>query len=295
MNSILTSTVFLSLIIFGLSSSKPNSNKAFDKFLKKSSYVLIPSGNAFINKEEKSVQSFYMSKGEVTNFQYKEFLSYLKSNNEIEKLKICQIDTANWSTNSPLCEPMSKHYHSHPAYSHYPVVNVSHEAAQLYCEFVSKALSKNFPGVKVEVRLPSYTEYVRAARGDSKIMPYGWNSISVRNDRGQVLGNFLKIGEEFITKNSETGKLEIALNETRVEGSKTHDILAPSESYWANQFGVFNLSGNAAEMIDEKGIAVGGSWKSPGHDVRIESKNKYANSDPSVGFRVVFTYVSEEN
>jgi hypothetical protein len=48
-------------------------------------------------------------------------------------------------------------------------------------------------------------------------------------------------------------------------------------------------------MIDEKGVAVGGSWKSPGHDVRIESKNNYANSDPTVGFRVVFTYVSSGN
>jgi len=285
----------IALLFFGFTPSKSNPNKVFEKFLKKSSYILIPSGKAFVNGEETTVQSFYISKGEVTNFEYKEFLSYLRTNNEIEKLKICQIDTMNWYAKDGLNKIMSDYYHSHPAYNKYPVVNISHEAAELYCAFVSEALAKNFPGHTVVCRLPSYSEYVRAARGDDKEMPYAWNSHTARNNQGQILGNFLRVGEECITRNPETGEYEVSKSDcwkSQYLGSNTTttDVLAPSQSYWANQFGVYNLSGNAAEMIAEKGVAVGGSWNNPGHDVRIDSRNTFEGTDRTVGFRVVFTY-----
>jgi sulfatase modifying factor 1 len=285
---------FLLFLVFaaGLSSFKPAPNKFFEKFLKKSAYTFIPSGKAYVNNQEQTVQSFYISKGEVTNFQYQEFLSYLKANNETEKLKICQIDTMNWVNSNSSSALIASHYHDHPAYRDYPVVNISHQAAELYCEFVRKALGEAFPGIDVLVRLPSYTEYVRAARGEDLNMSYAWNSSTTRNKDGQILGNFTRIGEECITRNKETGKFEV-----NIEGLPTYatnganDILAPSVSYWPNQFGVYNLSGNAAEMINEKGVAVGGSWNNPGYDVRIDSRKEFTGTDKTVGFRVVFTYL----
>jgi formylglycine-generating enzyme required for sulfatase activity len=288
-----TFTIALLVSVFfvlGLSKLAPNPKKAFEKFLKTSAYTFIPEGKVFVNNQEKSVNGFYISKGEVTNRQYKEFLKYLKDNNEIEKLKICQIDSSNWSTENSFSVAFVSHYHSHPSYYNYPVVNISHEAAELYCGFISAALSINFPGIIVTCRLPSYTEYVRAARGDDPNMSYGWNSSLTRNKDGQILGNFTRLGEECITRNKETGKFEVSLSGLQTHTSGSFDILAPSESYWPNQFGVYNLSGNAAEMISEKGIAVGGSWKNPGYDVRIDSKTEFSESDKTVGFRVVFDY-----
>ena len=72
------------------------------------------------------------------------------------------------------------------------------------------------------------------------------------------------------------------------------DIVAPSESYWPNEYGIYNLNGNVAEMIAEDGIAVGGSWQNTGYDVRIESKNTYTNPNPLTGFRVVMTFIPTE-
>jgi sulfatase modifying factor 1 len=295
MKKTFTLTFFLfAVLIIGLSSFKPTPNKSFEKFLKKSAYTFIPSGKAFVNNREETVQSFYISKGEVTNFQYQEFLSYLKTNNDLEKLKICQIDTANWSTSNTSTAPMASHYHSHPAYRNYPVVNVSHEAAKLYAEFVSKLFSTRFPGVQVICRLLSYSEYVRAARGEDWHMSYAWNSSLTRNKNGQILGNFVRIGEECITRNKETGLFEVNLEGLPTYNSgSSNDVLAPSESYWPNQFGVYNLSGNAAEMINEKGVAVGGSWSDPGYDVRIDSRKEFTGTDKTVGFRIVFTYLGE--
>ncbi len=290
----LYSTYFVLISLsFGILSFHPPVKKSFEKFLKKSTYTYIPSGNAWIDGQEKSVSGFYMSKGEVSNFQYLEFLTFLKSNNQIDKLKICQIDSLNWNNQSNTNSKMTEFYHTHPAYRNYPVVNISHEAAELYCEYISQALSTKYPGVEVVCRLPTYDEYVRASRGDDPKIAYGWNSNETRNSQGQILGNFARIGEECISKNSETGKFEVNLKGIPPFAYTHNDLLAPSESFWKNQFGLYNLSGNAAEMIDEPGIACGGSWSDPGFDVRIDSKKAYKNTDKTVGFRVVFSYLKD--
>jgi formylglycine-generating enzyme required for sulfatase activity len=281
------------LILIGLTSYGVKSKKSFEKFLKKSAYTFVPSGKTFVDGKETTVNAFYMSKGEVTNFQYQEFLSYLKKNNELDKLKICQVDSAGWSSKTSSNKGMQDFYHSHPAYRNYPVVNITHEAAELYCEFVRKALGEAFPGTDLVVRLPSYAEYVRAARGDNQNMRYGWNSNETRNKDGQILGNFTRIGEECVSRNPETGKFEINLNGISPVADGSSDVLAPSESYWPNQFGIYNLSGNAAEMINTPGIAYGGAWNSPGYDVRIESKREFTGADKAVGFRVVFSYLEK--
>lgn len=292
MKTTFTLTVLLFLAGFiGLTSFESSQNKSFDKFLKKSAYTFIPSGKVFVDGREETVQSFYISKGEVTNFQYQEFLSYLRANNETEKLKICQVDSANWSTANSSNKKMEELYHTHIAYRDYPVVNISHEAAEMYCAFIAKTFSERF-GVAVAARIPFYTEYVRAARGDDKVIRYGWGTSETRNSKGNILGNFTRIGEECVTRNSETGKYEINLQGIPPVMDGYDDVLAPSESYWPNQFGVYNLSGNAAEMINEKGVAVGGAWNNPGYDVRIDSKKEFTGSDKSVGFRVVFTYLA---
>lgn len=287
------SAIFLILVtayfVTAFQTEKQATAKDFEKFLKKSAYTFVPSGKTFVDGKETTVQGFYISKGEVTNFQYKEFLNYLKVNQEWEKLKICQIDSANWSPNKVTNKGMESFYHQHPAYNEFPVVNISHEAAQLYCQFVADAFMKRFQ-VGVTVRLPEYAEYVRAARGDEPNRVYAWGSNETRNAKGQVLGNFTRIGEECVTRNPETGKLEVNLAGIQTVAGGL-DILAPSVSYWPNAFGVYNLSGNAAEMIATKGFAYGGSWNDPGFDVQIEAKKAFTGTDKTVGFRVVFSYV----
>jgi hypothetical protein len=47
------------------------------------------------------------------------------------------------------------------------------------------------------------------------------------------------------------------------------------------------MCGNAAEMINEKGIAVGGSWNDYGGDIHILSFTNYKGPAPTVGFRPV--------
>lgn len=63
--------------------------------------------------------------------------------------------------------------------------------------------------------------------------------------------------------------------------------MAPSQSFYPNDWGLYNMSGNVAEMISEKGIAMGGSWHDTGYDVRTESAQSYTDASPLIGFRPV--------
>ena len=59
-----------------------------------------------------------------------------------------------------------------------------------------------------------------------------------------------------------------------------------ADAYFPNNYGLYNMSGNLAEMIDTKGEAMGGSWANPPEECKVTSKSSYDGPSPSVGFRV---------
>lgn len=291
-----TATFFTSIFLVILFTSSilfaQNDAKKIVKSLKQD-FSFIPTGNAFVEDIEVSVQSFYMQNGEITNRQYQVFLNELKATGQLEKLKIAQIDTNKWVTALGSMEAYKQYYHIHPAYLDYPVVNVSHAAAKLYCEWLNQNMGSvnELPGV-YKFRLPERAEYIRAARGDDPTVNYSWKNNWLRNSEGQIMCNFLQFGSENIHKDEVTNNFEIVLMDLDMGAiSGNADVVALSESYWPNQFGIYNLNGNVAEMIAEDGIAVGGSWQNTGYDVRIESKSNYSGPNPMTGFRVVMTFV----
>ena len=255
------------------------------------SFVYIPSGKIHFNNDTISVQAFYILEKEVTNREYQEFLNDLKRNGEDEKLRIANIDTAKWNLISGSNDAYAKYYHSHEACKDYPVVNISHEGATLYCKWLGEKYDqKNGTKGRFLFRLMEKAEYIRACRGESDAI-YSWGTRSLHNAKGQPMCNFTRLSAEHIHRNSEKKMYEIKVDQyahTMITGV---DILAPSKSYWPNLFKVYNLNGNAAEMIAQKGIAMGGSWQEPCYDVRVESERSYDGPNPLTGFRVVITSV----
>lgn len=281
--------LMLTIILLQSAISDGKTEKSIQKFLDKN-YAFVPSGSAFVDEKETSVQAFYISKIEITNKHYREFLNDLKVKGEAAKFSICNIDSTKWNSKNLFNTSYVDYYSSHPAYADYPVVNITHAAAELYAQWLNEKLDKQFASNgKFKFRLMKQEEYIRAARGDSK-NSYAWNTNSLRNTDGQILCNFTQLGSEDISQNPENGKYEIVFAQ-RDGFPNQNDVLAPAESYWSNQFGIFNLNGNAAEMIDQSGIAVGGSWRNVGYDVRVDSQQKYEDANPQTGFRLVMTYV----
>ena len=283
------------LILVSFTSSKKTglkfAKKTLDGFC-----TYIPSGNSLVDGDTISVQSFYMSTSEVTNLQYNEFLFDLRQKGDLEGYNIAKIDSTGWTKDRDFKDmgPMQHYYHSHPAYHNYPVVNVSKEGAQLYCKWLTAKYDSLSNGeMKLMFRIPTRAEWKRAASGSNLGSTYSWNGPSLRNNKGCMLANFLQMGSENITRNERTGEFEIKRNVYlgSVDGA---DIIAPTKSYFPSEFGLYNMNGNVSEMISDGDYAVGGDWYSPGYDIRNSSIKEVNGPEPTVGFRVVSTFLGRE-
>lgn len=219
-------------------------------------------------------ERFYASKYEVSNKLYMAFLTSLKKSNKPNLLCIAQPDTLKWKDKSNYNEPYVHYYHAHPAYQDYPVVNINHEAAKLFCEWLTEQYNadpkRKFK--KVLFRLPSEKEWIMAAQAGDSSAIYPWEGKELRNKKGQVMYNFKRQLKDTLW-----------IDGKYVENA---DVTAPVQSYWKNNFGFYNMGGNVAEMMDEKGIAKGGSWRDDSEYLKIDTKYKYeGNAQTFIGFR----------
>jgi len=62
---------------------------------------------------------------------------------------------------------------------------------------------------------------------------------------------------------------------------------APRGIFSKNPLGLYHMNGNVAEMVQATGIAVGGSFRNTGYDVRNESIKIFTKPADDVGFRPV--------
>lgn len=263
----------------------PELPKAFrDKF------ASVPSGMLKTEAGEVKVTGFMLSTTEVSNAEYMAFVDDVRNGGDKDLLARVVPDTAQWLQSYAYNEPYRASYHRHPAYANYPVVNVSREGALAYCEWLQEKMNKEAGATaKYEVRLPERNEWWYAANGGAQHVNYAWGGPGLRNAKGCVLANFRCVGDENLRRDPATGKLEVVSDGTAQVGAVFDgaDITAPVDSYMPNAFGLHNMNGNAAEMLAEPGQAAGGSWRSPGYDVRNESVMAFGGPSPEVGFRVV--------
>ncbi|MDO5570887.1 MAG: SUMF1/EgtB/PvdO family nonheme iron enzyme [Bacteroidales bacterium] len=201
----------------------------------------------------------------------------------------------------------SRLYFSHPGYNDYPVVGVSWEQANAFCDWRTEYLKKSYgmrSGTHFEAfRLPTEAEWEYAARAGKSENSFPWDGELPRSEKGCFNGNF---------------KPE--------QGNFTKDgflITAPVGSYKANDFGLYDMAGNVTEWTStawseagnritsdvnpeykydaakedpyrmKRKVTRGGSWKDVGHYVRSDVRSwDYQNEQRSfIGFRCVRTYM----
>lgn len=261
------------------------SNTSSDRSTEKIWYKAINENYAYIPCEK---GHFLMLKSEISNFDYQLFLEDLLTNKAYEKYKKARIDSLGWRSKLSFGEPYVSHYHSHPAYRHYPVVNITREGAELYCEWLTEKLREADGGKSGLVfRLPTHDEWLFAAKGGLELSTYAWGGPYLRNSKGCYLCNFAALGAENIARDS-TGTLIVKRGiVSQTNGNEPVDITAPVKSYFPNGYGLYNMNGNVAEIVADRDVAAGGSWNDPGYDVRNESTKPYTGSGTTVGFRIV--------
>ncbi len=273
----------------------------------------------------------YAMDGEVTNAEYNAFLAWLEDHNQnaqLEKYKY-RLSSYDKATSeffrryaAPRAVVAGKRDSSGLSNDRYPAVNVTWEGAMAYCEWLTEQYNtaekkKRFK--KVLFRLPTLNEWQIAALGDDDFQSWtlrenfievivGDDSLAIlpkhglrkripvdddilypwwgayyyrnkaQNHKNCWLGNFLI---------KDPAKLCPA-NNPAFDG---FSMMGRTRSYFPNNIGLFDVVGNVAEMINEKGKACGGSWNDPPEESTLHSVKTFQVADKSVGFRVFMEVV----
>lgn len=242
-----------------------------------------------LEKSMKKVSpQLWAAETETTNAQYERFLKDLLKNRDFEQLERCKTTPVNWRALLPdSLQNLSDALifpHGHPDEPEMPVQNISHEAAELYCQWMTKAYNastdrKKFK--KVAFRLPAEPEWVLAARGGYPQSPYPWNGFYIRNSKGCYLLN-MKVAEP-------CGDCPSKDNPDMDGGF----FPVRADSYFPNNFGLYNVSGNVSEMIQEPDKCKGGSWNDVPYFGQITTIGPCIAPSPTVGFRVFMEVIEE--
>ena len=217
-------------------------------------------------------------------------------------------DTMCWMTEFTYSynEPAMLNYFSHPSYGMFPVVGITWEQAQAFCNWRNKiyqSISK-LPRAQ-EYRLPTEAEWEYAARGGRHNSAYPWGGPYVRDNKGCFMANFKPM-----------------------RGNYTEDgYLIPSSvgTYDPNDYGLYDMAGNVSEWTDDtydestgvfaldmnpsykyearegdtkimrRKVVKGGSWKDVGAYLQCGMRDfEYQDvCRPSIGFRCVRTHIGE--
>lgn len=227
----------------------------------------IPPGTAPIT------ETFFADETEVSNFSWVEYELWVRTKygaGSSQHLAVLP-DTLVWRDKVSYNEPYVKYYYRHPAYREYPVVGVSFEQVQAYCKWRTERVKEfyaihNKKELNIEYRLPSKDEWELISNHGVGVI--SWNN--GLNKKGLMTLNCVR-----------------DMDTVLVSGAT--DVTAPVYSYWKNNFGLFNAFGNVAEMISEKGICKGGSWRHRIEDCRAGKDLFYSKPEAWLGFRCVCT------
>lgn len=293
-----------------------------------------------IDKRMKKVKgNIYASSVEVTNKDFWEFLEYLRVNGyedlyqkSIPNLEKYDEITASFMKNyiySPVnyeIQIANPNKYKKPSFVKYPAVEMSFEAANAYCEWLTFQYNnqENRNYKKVKFRLPTKQEWSVAALGYKNFTSWNLEENTIRawdenawSDKSGTKKNekYIKeynVGEANILYPWWYPNIKFSQTVVNAKGCYLANIKAPEEiscaagfkgdgytlmsgvgSYFGNGMGLYDVVGNVAEMINLEGIAMGGSWNHPAEESTIKSTLKYEVSDITVGFRLFMEVIEE--
>lgn len=229
----------------------------------------IPPGTAQIT------ETFFADETEVSNFSWLEYEFWTISKyGKGSKEHLAMLpDTLVWRQNISDNEPYVTYYYRHVAYRDHPVLGVSYEQVIEFCKWRTDRVKtfysiKNKKEINIEYRLPTKAEWELL----SSVPPFYLNS--ALNKKGEVAFNHRWMSDSISKKYYE-------------EHKSYPDVTAKVYSFEKNLFGLFNIYGNVAEMVSEKGVSKGGSWRNLSEECRAGKEITYTGPTAWLGFRCV--------
>ncbi|MFZ4542811.1 MAG: SUMF1/EgtB/PvdO family nonheme iron enzyme [Saprospiraceae bacterium] len=232
-------------------------------------------------------ERLYFAETEITNQQYNYFLIALLQEKNFELLNQVKAEKTAWKSLLPekykTLDDKILFKHGHPDGDFMPAQNMTYESAIEFCKWLTNTYNQEDPAKrkwkKVIFRLPTESEWEFAALAGKKQVNYPWGGPDYRNLKGCFLSNFNSLDEPCKTCTSE------------LDSKDGGFFTVQGNTYFPNEFGLYGMSGNVAEMVQTKGIAKGGSWEDLPVDCTIQSQKKYSAPSPAIGFRILMEII----
>jgi Sulfatase-modifying factor enzyme 1 len=271
-----------------------------EKNLQKRVFDSLGSGKFKVIQPPSSVhltRNIFIDEAEITNIDYREYLFYVKRdssensfNSAVPKLRIYNSKEVDY-----FLDPQNRFF---------PVIGLTYDQAKGYCKwrsrFVTLVYKREYKkNVNFRFRLPTEDEWELAASNGLNKAKYEYGvekilAISYRiNPKSSefLLGKILttKTKEEIIKDIIQAGYIDdLAFNVKRrlpyfLQFDSPHYVY----SFYRNDYGIYNMIGNVAEMIEEKGIAKGGSFREELINSKITSRKIFQSPADDIGFRCI--------
>jgi formylglycine-generating enzyme required for sulfatase activity len=241
---------------------------------------------------------------EITNLHWTEFLYYTRRDSSESAFNKMLPDTNQLPTPD---------YFTNPFFRYYPVTGITYEQAEAYCQWRTLIVNElhirhmTLKGIippkkfTIEFRLPTEKEWeTYAACGmDVSKHPQGVKYVDSEIKVNPKAASYLKFKNKLRQSTSqiqqdirEFNKKKVRLVMFNVNRDNAPYFLTNKTPFYVfdlpiNNYGLYNMIGNVAELVKEKGITKGGSYRDNLVECSIDKKGEYIGASPTVGFRTV--------
>ncbi|OON70203.1 formylglycine-generating enzyme family protein [Hymenobacter sp. CRA2] len=197
-------------------------------------------------------------------------------------------------------------YYTDPFYRYYPVVGISREQALAFCRWRGRvvtrllnesqhtpdSLSANY--IRCEFRLPTEAEWEQAAAYSTTTAACQELPVHAAPDAAAYLKRRSGSGQDVTRIKADIEAYNRRQPVRSVINYQQADpyflqLATPVYVYQGppNVAGLYQMLGNAAEMVQEPGITKGGSYRDPLDACTPKARGSFSGPAPTVGFRCV--------
>jgi len=266
----------------------------------KEMYSVVEQGTVNYQGNPLSVAPFILRNYTITNLEYKIFLAELIKEKKEEDFKKATVKNEIWIDYND--NILASTYFFEEKYNNFPVVNISSEAAALFCLWLETEINLyskqiNSQAEPMKIRLPLDAELLLAEKNGYLDIP-NCNGYQTIYDRKHAV-------EKSTNKNNKWTALNdmYLLNRYGMDENKTLQLFERGFSYTGksvatatNQTGieVFSKVAHVSEIVGEQGSnrtkVAGTCWKTKQDYINMTKAFEKAGASPFVGFRVVIVY-----